>query len=167
MTKQDLRDGMIIETVGGTMGIVLHNRIYYQNDRGYDNISSLNDELKYQHYEDDDCCYDGNIARIYMVHSCYVLSDLFDKKNLRLFWSRYKKKYDFSTNTLTVLENIDTYFKYIKKDENNIITIGKDLTSINRGFGECLIGFDHLFEEVNSEDEAFCIDDYVDRQVKE
>ena len=95
-TKKCLKDGMIIETRNGKMGLILNNKVIYEDD-GYDNINDftynddmtictdvINDEELVKELRDSD------IAKVYMPIDVSDIRDLFDTNKLEVIYERVK-----------------------------------------------------------------------------
>ena len=80
MTKNDLKDGMIVELRKGEKRLVLYTKLLSLN--GYDNISSYTEDLKHKNYNDYD------IVKIY-IGQAYRIDEIF--KNVSLIWERKEK----------------------------------------------------------------------------
>ena len=104
-TKKCLKDGMIIETRDGKMGLILNNKVIYEDD-GYDNINDftynddmtictdvINDEELVKELRDSD------IAKVYMPIDVYDIRDLFDTNKLEVIYERVED--DSNKNSTT------------------------------------------------------------------
>ena len=104
-TKKCLKDGMIIETRNGKMGLILNNKVIYEDD-GYDNINDftynddmtictdvINDEELVKELRDSD------IAKVYMPIDVYDIRDLFDTNKLEVIYERVED--DSNKNSTT------------------------------------------------------------------
>lgn len=86
MTKSELRNGMIVETRMGEIGIALDGKIIFKN--GYINLDSLDEKLE----SDLVISKDGySIDKIYK-HTTNCFDDLLNfEKNMELLWERKKQ----------------------------------------------------------------------------
>ena len=104
-TKKCLKDGMIIETRNGKMGLILNNKVIYEDD-GYDNINDftynddmtictdvINDEELVKELRDSD------IAKVYMPIDVSDIRDLFDTDKLEVIYERVED--DSNKNSTT------------------------------------------------------------------
>lgn len=85
-TKADLKDGMVVEEQRGVMGVVLKDRILYEDGR--DSLISWEEDLRSNSRDGFD------IVKIYKIRfeSIYELSDILDIENLELIWERDETK---------------------------------------------------------------------------
>lgn len=157
MTKQELRDGMIIETRDGKIGLVLSGYIYY--DDGYDELENYNDDLTTGYCDIKEL----DIVNVYHIQEAYRLSDLVDRENLKLIWSS-NKRFDFSKNALDVLKNIDSKYKYMYKNIHNDLLVSTNRIANPYEEQTFMDAFKYLFECVDSSHGRFFIDDYVTRE---
>ena len=81
-TKADLKDGMVVEERRGVMGVVLRDRILYED--GWDSLISWEEDLRSNSLDGFD------IVKIYKIRieSIYELSNTLDIENLELIWER-------------------------------------------------------------------------------
>ena len=118
-TKKCLKDGMIIETRNGKMGLILNNKVIYEDD-GYDNINDftynddmtictdvINDEELVKKLRDSD------IAKVYMPIDVSDIRDLFDTDKLEVIYERVK---DNSNKNSTTKDDIKIGDKVEVKD---------------------------------------------------
>ena len=86
-TKADLKDGMVVEEQRGVMGVVLKDRILYED--GWDSLVSWKEDLR------SNGCDGFDIIKIYKIRieSIYELSDTLDIENLELIWERNEIKH--------------------------------------------------------------------------
>ena len=86
-TKADLKDGMVVEEQRGVMGVVLRDRILYED--GWDSLISWEEDLRSNSLDGFD------IVKIYKIRieSIYELSDTLDIENLELIWKRTETKH--------------------------------------------------------------------------
>ena len=118
-TKKCLKDGMIIETRNGKMGLILNNKVIYEDD-GYDNINDftynddmtictdvINDEELVKELRDSD------IAKVYMPIDVYDIRDLFDTNKLEVIYERVE---DDSNKNSTTKDDIKIGDKVEIKD---------------------------------------------------
>lgn len=80
MTKQDLKDGMILETRNGKRYLLV-NDIMRDFD-GYIGLNSYNNDLSYKHHTIHD------IVKIYKDTMKFSLTNIFEDKCLSLLWER-------------------------------------------------------------------------------
>lgn len=85
-TKADLKDGMVVEERRGVMGVVLKDRILYED--GWDSLVSWKEDLR------SNSCDGFDIVKIYKIRieSIYELSNILDIENLELIWQRTETK---------------------------------------------------------------------------
>ena len=86
-TKADLKDGMVVEERRGVMGVVLRDRILYED--GWDSLISWEEDLRSNSLDGFD------IVKIYKIRieSIYELSNTLDIENLELIWERNETKH--------------------------------------------------------------------------
>ena len=86
-TKADLKCGMVVEERRGVMGVVLKDRILYEDCR--DSLISWEEDLR------SNSCDGFDIVKIYKIRieSIYELSDTLDIENLELIWERNEIKH--------------------------------------------------------------------------
>ena len=86
-TKADLKDWMVVEEQRGVMGVVLRDRILYED--GWDSLISWEEDLRSNSLDGFD------IVKIYKIRieSIYELSDTLDIENLELIWERNETKH--------------------------------------------------------------------------
>lgn len=119
-TIKCLKDGMIIETRDGKMGLVLNNKVIYEDD-GFDNINDFT-------YNDDmTICTDGinddkelvrklrdsDIVKVYMPIDVSDIRDLFDTNKLEVIYERVE---DDSNKNSTTKDDIKIGDKVEIKD---------------------------------------------------
>lgn len=85
-TKADLKDGMVVEEQRGVMGVVLKDRILYED--GWDSLISWGEDLR------SNSCDGFDIVKIYKIRieSIYELSNILNIENLELIWERTETK---------------------------------------------------------------------------
>ena len=85
-TKADLKDGMVVEERRGVRGVVLRDRILYED--GWDSLISWGENLR------SNCCDGFDIVKIYkiIIESIYELSNILNIENLELIWERTETK---------------------------------------------------------------------------
>ena len=118
-TIKCLKDGMVIETRNGKMGLILNNKVIYEDD-GYDNINDftynddmtictdvINDEELVKKLRDSD------IAKVYMPIDVSDIRDLFDTDKLEVIYERVK---DNSNKNSTTKDDIKIGDKVEVKD---------------------------------------------------
>ena len=118
-TIKCLKDGMVIETRNGKMGLILNNKVIYEDD-GYDNINDftynddmtictdvINDEELVKELRDSD------IAKVYMPIDVSDIRDLFDTNKLEVIYERVK---DDSHKNSTTKDDIKIGDKVEVKD---------------------------------------------------
>ena len=118
-TIKCLKDGMVIETRNGKMGLILNNKVIYEDD-GYDNINDftynddmtictdvINDEELVKELRDSD------IAKVYMPIDVSDIRDLFDTNKLEVIYERVK---DDSNKNSTTKDDIKIGDKVEIKD---------------------------------------------------
>lgn len=86
-TKADLKAWMVVEEQRGVMGVVLKDRILYED--GWDSLISWEEDLR------SNSCDGFDIVKIYKIRieSIYELSDILDIENLELIWERDARKH--------------------------------------------------------------------------
>lgn len=109
-TKKCLKDGMIVETRDGTLGLVLNNKVLYQ-DNGFDNINdgTYNDDMTI--YTNDikdneeliENLRDADIVKVYIPTDVSDISNLFNTDKLEVIYERYK---DNSHNDVPIKDDI-------------------------------------------------------------
>ncbi len=99
-TKSDLKDGMVVEEQRGVMGVVLKDRILYED--GWDSLISWEEDLR------SNSCDGFDIVKIYKIRieSIYELSDILDIENLELIWERDETKRMTSEEMRVKLEEL-------------------------------------------------------------
>ena len=105
-TKKCLKDGMIIETRNGKMGLILNNKVIYEDD-GYDNIDDFtyNDDMTIctDVINDDKELVkklrDSDIAKVYMPIDVSDIRDLFNTDKLEVIYERVKDDNNKNSNT--------------------------------------------------------------------
>ena len=118
-TIKCLKDGMVIETRNGKMGLILNNKVIYEDD-GFDNINDftynddmtictdvINDEELVKKLRDSD------IAKVYMPIDVSDIRDLFDTDKLEVIYERVK---DNSNKNSTTKDDIKIGDKVEVKD---------------------------------------------------
>lgn len=91
-SKEDLRDGMVVEYHDGNRGLILKNEIL--NFNHHSNLDRFNNNLEHSIYKD------LNIDKVYESEAS-ILKNYFDDKYLNLIWERTK---DESVKKMTVAE---------------------------------------------------------------
>lgn len=119
-TKKCLKDGMIVETRDGAMGLVLNNKVIYQ-DNGFDNINdgTYNDDMTM--YTDDikddeelvENLRDADIVKVYIPTDVSDISNLFNTDKLEVIYERYK---DNNHNDMPMNDDITIGDKVEVKD---------------------------------------------------
>ena len=118
-TIKCLKDGMVIETRNGKMGLILNNKVIYE-DEGFDDINDftynddmtictdvINDEELVKELRDSD------IAKVYMPIDVSDIRDLFDTNKLEVIYERVK---DDSNKNSTTKDDIKIGDKVEIKD---------------------------------------------------
>ena len=86
-TKADLKDGMVVEERRGVIGVVLKDRILYED--GFDWLNSWKEDLT--------CDFDDSfdIIKVYKIKMAYAfkLSNILNIENLELIWERTETKH--------------------------------------------------------------------------
>ena len=108
MTKNDLKDGMIVELRKGEKRLVLYTKLLSLN--GYDNISSYTEDLKHKNYNDYD------IVKIYKGQA-YRIDEIF--KNVSLIWER-KEKSESEINLEKIQTQIEKLNKSVEEFKNEV-----------------------------------------------
>lgn len=88
-TKDDLKDGMVVEYADGRRRLVT-GELLLGND-GYSKLEEYSDNLEYIPYP---CYFDSEELRIDKIYSAYMntLPKYFNDKNLNLIWEREDPK---------------------------------------------------------------------------
>lgn len=97
--------------------------------------------------------------------SCIELNDLVGGEIIKL-----PKKKQFTGVELCILKNIDKKYKYITRDDDGALNVyvfkpyrdGFMWRPLDGGY-EDIVVFNHLFQNIQWEDEPMFIDDYVER----
>ena len=162
MTKNDLKNGMIVETIQGVKYLVLNNHFMSQNGITCIEKSFFTDDLK------DKSNNAHTIVKIFKTRAL-VLDKIFDEKYLELVWERLPLK-KFSAVERYILKNIDKKYKYIARDSKGNIFLFERKPLKGENFWYNLNGcvrrfdmFDDLFQNITWDDEPLFIDDYVER----
>lgn len=108
MTKNDLKDGMIVELRKGEKRLVLYTKLLGLNC--YDNISSYTEDLKHKNYNDYD------IVKIYKGQA-YRINEIF--KNVSLIWEREEKS-ESEIKLEKIQEQIEKLNKSVEELENEV-----------------------------------------------
>ena len=108
MTKNDLKDGMVVELRKGDKRLVLYTKLLSLNC--YDNISSYTEDLKHKKYNDYD------IVKIYKGQA-YRIDEIF--KNVSLIWER-KEKSESEINLEKIQKQIDILNKSVEEFKNEV-----------------------------------------------
>lgn len=119
-TKKCLKDGMIIETRNGKMGLILNNKVIYEDD-GYDNINDFtyNDDMTIctEGINDDEELVkklrDSDIVKVYIPIDVSDIRDLFDINKLEVIYERVE---DDSNKNSTTKDDIKIGDKVEVKD---------------------------------------------------
>lgn len=111
MTKNDLKDGMVVELRNGGKRLILYTKLLSFN--GYDNIdniSSYTEDLKHKKYNDYD------IVKIYKGQA-YLIDEIF--KNASLIWEREEKS-ESEINLEKIQKQIDILNKSVEEFKNEV-----------------------------------------------
>ena len=167
MTKNDLENGMILETIQGAKYLVLNHHFMSQNGLTCVEKSFFTDDLK---DKSNNAC---TIVKIFKTRALF-LNKIFDEEYLELIWER-PPLIKFSPIERCILKNIDKKYKYIVRDNikckckcNISIFENKPLKGENfwynlNGYVRKLDMFDNLFQNITWDNEPLFIDDYVMR----
>lgn len=172
MRKEDLQNGMIVETNNGIRYLVLNKHLL--SETVYSGVYSLalknfDENLVWIYGEEYDIRHYNTIEKIYESKALNI-KNLFKTGYLKLIWERPEKK-KFNKIELNILKNIHPKWKWLVKDSDGDMELYKNKPIYNHGWhssepfdDECFGGFDHLFECISSDDrEPLYIDDYVNR----
>ena len=87
-TKADLKDGMVVEERRGAIGVVLKDRILYED--GWNSLDDYSDDLREIKYKKTE--YD--IVKVFTVkcEKLACIGDIFKDENLELIWQRTETK---------------------------------------------------------------------------
>lgn len=162
MTKNDLENGMIVETMQGTKYLVLNHHFMSQNGTTCVEKSFFTDDLK---NKSSNAC---TIVKIFKTRALF-LNKIFNEEYLELIWERPPLK-KFSPIERCILKNIDKKYKYIARDskynififENNPLKEENFWYNLN-GYTRRLDMFNDLFQNITWDDKPLFIDDYVTR----
>ena len=177
MRKEDLQNGMIVETNGAVRYLVLNK--YLLSEAVYCDFHSLalknfNKNLVWIHGEECNIQHSNTIVKVYKSKALNI-EKLFKTSYLELVWKRPEKK-NFSKIELNVLKSIHPKWKWLVRDDDGDMILYKNEPIYNHGWhssnsdlydydDECFGGFDHLFECISRDDrEPLYIDDYVKRE---
>lgn len=99
------------------------------------------------------------------IESCLMLNEAIEQTVTKL-----PKKKQFTDDELCILRNIDKDYKWITRDDDGDLTVyifepyrdGFMWRPLDGGY-EDIVVFNHLFQNIQWEDEPVFIDDYVER----
>ena len=119
-TIKCLKDGMVIETRNGIMGLILNNKVIYE-DAGFDDLndSTYNDDMTIctEGINDDEELVkklrDSDIAKVYIPINVSDIRDLFDTDKLEVIYERVE---DDSNKNSTTKDDIKIGDKVEVKD---------------------------------------------------
>ena len=119
-TIKCLKDGMVIETRNGKMGLILNNKVIYE-DVGFDDINDFtyNDDMTIRTDEINDDkelvkkLRDSDIVKVYMPIDVSDIRDLFNTDKLEVIYERVK---DDSNKNSTTKDDIKIGDKVEVKD---------------------------------------------------
>ena len=109
MTKQDLKDGMIVETRERGRYLLNNNRLL--NTKGYDGLGVSNYKLEdvKDNLKDIECsAYD--IVKVFKSHATHI-NKMFDSDNLKLIWNREDSEIK-KGDKVNVINNSKVYEDY-------------------------------------------------------
>lgn len=85
MKKNDLENGMIVETRKGLRFLILGENLI--GDDLFNSLNSYDEQMNDKLFDDSD--YD--IIKVYKFNGRVVLSEIFEDKNLKLIWEKERK----------------------------------------------------------------------------
>lgn len=104
-TKNDLRDGMIVEYVNGDLRVVLGNRLVGQD--GHNTLDLYDDDLTIL------TAHGCNIVRVYKGNPRFI-SELFNKEYLTLIWERKEKPKPIEMTLEEICKELGREIKIVK-----------------------------------------------------
>lgn len=112
MTKNDLKDGMIVELRNGDKRLILLNKFYKLTGEKIVNADSFENNLKHNKYKNLD------IIKVYNTEG-YNLTNIFFQDNLTLIWER-KEKSESEINLEKIQIQIEKLNKSVEEFKNEV-----------------------------------------------
>lgn len=160
-TKADLKDGMVVEEQRGVRGVVLKDRILYED--GWDSLVSWKEDLR------SNSCDGFDIVKIYKIRieSIYELSNILNIENLELIWERTETKRMTAEEMRKKLEELTGEKIEIEPSRNEMIGVltkycsGNDRCSLCYIRKECEKNEKYDFWDYSTESLKQCYDKVI------